>query len=115
MRERYTNKKHKGLSEFIKIIELAIHEDADSVTIEYDDEGLEICNWIGTLGIGEILVDRDVEQNLIQYIVDTAKLENKTKGRILIEIDGIEYTINVEEYFNFGESAFKLLIKKANK
>jgi len=115
MRERYTNKKHKGLSEFIKIIELAIHEGADSVTIEYDDEGLEVCNWIGTLGIGEILVGRDAEHNLIEYIIDTANLENKTKGRIVIEIDEIEYTINVEEYFNFGESAFKLLIKKANK
>jgi len=115
MRKSYRNKKHKGSSEFIKIIKLAIYEGADSVTIEYDDEGLEVCNWIGTFGIGEILVDRDVEQNLIQYIVDTAKLENKTKGRIFIEIDGIEYIIDVEEYHNFGESAFKLLIKNAIK
>jgi len=112
IRERYTNKKHKGLSEFIKIIKLAIHEGADSVTIEYDDQGLEVCNWIDTLGIGEILVDRDAEQNLIEYIIHTANLENKTKGKIVIEIDEIEYTINVEEYINFGECGFKLLIKK---
>ena len=115
MRKSCRNKKHKGSSEFIKIIKLAMYEDADSVTIEYDDEGLEVCNWIGTLGIGEILVGRDAEHNLSEYIIDTANLKNKTKGRIVIEIDEIEYTINVEEYFNFGESAFKLLIKKANK
>lgn len=106
------NKGHKGSSEFLKIIELAIYEGADSVTIEYDDNGLEVCNWIGSLGIGEILVGRDIEQNLIEYIIDTAKLENKTKGKIAIKLDGAGYTINVDEYDHFGESAFKLLIKK---
>lgn len=115
MRERYTNRKHKGLAEFIKIIKLAIHEGADSVTIEYDAERLEICNWIGTLGIGEVLVGRDAEQNLIEFIIDAANLENKTKGRIVIESDEIEYTINVEGHSNFGESAFTLLIRKVNK
>lgn len=99
---------------FVKIIEQAIHEGADTVTIEYDDGGLEVCNWVGTLGIGEVLVGHDIEQNLIGYIIDAADLENKTKGRILIELDGTEYTINVEEYNHFGESAFKLLIKTLN-
>ena len=57
-------------------------------------------------------IGRDAEQNLIEYIIDTANLENKTKGKIVTEIDELEYTINVEEYFNFGECAFNLLIKK---
>jgi len=114
MKKSDKNKKYCGSSEFLKIIELAIYEGADSVTIEYDDTGLEVCNWIGSLGIGEIIVGRDIEQNLIEYIIDAANLENKTKGKIVIELDETEYTINVEEYNHFGESAFKLTFKKEN-
>jgi hypothetical protein len=105
------NKKYSGSSEFIKIIDLAVHEGADSITIEYDD-GLEVCNWIGNAGIADVFVDRDFEKELIGYIFEAAKLENKQKGSIVVELHRIEYTINVEEYNHFGESAFKLTFKK---
>ena len=107
------NKKYTGSSEFIKIIELAVHEGADSITIEYND-GLEVCNWIGTIGIADVFVDRDFEKELIGYIIEAANLENKPKGSIVVELHGAEYTINVEEYNHFEESAFKLTFKKEN-
>ena len=113
MNKNDKNKKYSGSSEFIKIIDLAVHEGADSITIEYDD-GLEVCNWIGNTGIADVFVDRDFDKELIGYIIEAAKLENKPKGSIVVELHGIEYTINVEEYNHFGESAFKLTFKKEN-
>ena len=106
------SKKCLGSSEFRKIIDKAVYEGADSITIEYDDDGLEDCYWIGITGIADVFVDRDFEKELIGYIIEAAKLENKPKGSIVVELHGIEYTINVEEYNHFGESAFKLTFKK---
>ena len=62
------NKKFSGSSEFIKIIDLAVHESVDSITIEYDDDGLEVCYWTGITGIADIFIDRDYEEVLIEYI-----------------------------------------------
>ena len=106
------NKKYSELSEFIKIIDLAVHESADSITIQYDDDGLEVCYWIGTTGIADVFVDRDYEEILIEYIIEAAGLENKAKGIIETDLDGTKYNVNVEEYDHFGESAFRLSIRK---
>lgn len=114
MKKSDKNKKYSESSEFIKIIDQAVHEGADSVTIEYDDDGLEVCNWIGATGIADVFVDRDFEKNLIGYIIEAANLENKPKGNIVVKLHGAEYTINIEEYDHFGESAFKLTFKKEN-
>ena len=106
---------HNESSEFIEIVKQAIHLEADSVTIEYCDDGLEICCRYGTLSICDVLVDRDIEQHLLNYIIDAANLQTKPKGKIVTKIDGIEYTINVKEYDNFGESAFELFVEPLTK
>ena len=108
------NKKYLDSSEFSKIMDHAVYEGADSITIEYDDDGLEVCYWFGTTGIADVFVDRDYEEKLIEYIIEAADLENKPKGNIVVELHGTEHTINVEEYNHFGESAFKLTFKKEN-
>jgi hypothetical protein len=107
------NKKYTGSSEFIKIIELAVHEGADSITMEYND-GLRVCNWIGTVSIADVFVDPDYEKELIGYIIEAANLEDEPKGSIVVDLHGTAYTINVEEYNHFEESAFKFTFKKEN-
>ena len=45
-------------------------------------------------------------------VIEAAGLENKAKGTIETELDGTKYNVNVEEYDHFGESAFRLSIRK---
>lgn len=60
------------------------------------------------------LLTEILKRSLFGYIIEAANLENKPKGSIVVELHGKEYTINVEEYNHFGESAFKLTFKKQN-
>jgi hypothetical protein len=115
MMKNSTCNNHKKPSEFIEIVKQAIHLEADSVTIEYCDDGLEICCRYGTLSICDVLVDRYIEQHLLDYIINAANLQTKPKGKIVTKIDGIEYTINVKEYDNLGESAFELFVEPLTK
>jgi hypothetical protein len=112
MQQNDKNKEYLGSSEFSKIIDQAVYEGANSITIQYDDDGLEVCYWIGPTGIADVFVDRDYEEKLIEYIIEAADLENKPKGIIETELDGTKYKVTVEKYDHFGESAFRLLIRK---
>jgi hypothetical protein len=96
-----------------QIIEKAIKSETESVTLEYADEGLEVCFICGNTGIGDVIVDPIMRNGILRLIVGMAKLDNKSKGMMVWTILGKQYKIAVEEYDNFGEPAFKLILNKA--
>ena len=115
MSENILNFKSRGSKEFIKIMEYAVAERADSVNLEYADTGLEVCYMFGNIGIGEVLVSRELEDEVIGYIVESANLHERTRGKFRVNLRGEEYIINVKEYDHFAESAFELTFKKTNR
>jgi hypothetical protein len=105
--------KNDAYKKLEQIIEKAIKSEVDSITLEYVDEGLEVCFICGNTGIGDVIADPAMVHRIIRLIVDMAKLDNKSKGIMVWTCLGEQYKIAVEVYGNFGESAFKLIMNKA--
>ncbi|MHC4401746.1 MAG: hypothetical protein ACYTG0_18905 [Planctomycetota bacterium] len=92
-----------------EIIDRALDSGADSVTVEYAKEGgLEVCFMFGNTGIGDILVDRHLEGEVMSLICERAGLEERTSGVLRCASHGRDLDIEVEEYDSFGETAFTL-------
>ena len=104
--------KERGLQMLQSLLEEAIAGGADSIELEYVDEGLEVTFMVGSSGIGSVVDDRMLAAGIIGLIVERAKLQNKSSGVIDWAYRGKSYKITVAEYESFGESAFKLLLQR---
>jgi hypothetical protein len=111
-RLEFNNDKNEALGKLQQILEEAIDIGADSIELEYADGGLEVCYMLEGMGVGTILADRRLVSEIIELIIDKAKLENKSRGVMGWTHLGKQYKITVEEYENFGESAFRLILRK---
>jgi len=106
--------KSKAIQKFTEILENAVEAGADSVTLEYETEGIEVCYMFGNMGLGAVLIDQELESEVVGYIVDNAKLDKKPRGKMLMNLKGKQYTFLVKEYEHFGESAFEIFLKRSN-
>jgi len=109
-RQNFNGSKSRGYCKLTEILETALDSEADSVTLEYADGGLEVCFMFGNVGGGGVLVDRELEEEVVGCIVSQARLENKPRGKMKMQLRGVDHTIVVREYDSFGESAFELKI-----
>jgi len=104
--------KNKAIQKLTEILEDAIELGADSITIEYVSEGMEVCYMFGNIGLGAVLIDQKLESVVVGCIVENAKLDKRSKGRMLMNLHGKQRTIFVKEYEHFGESAFEMNLKE---
>ena len=96
-----------------EILARAINAGADAVTIEFAKEGgLEVFFVFGNTGVGDNLVERSLEAEVMTLIYEQAGLEEKSCGVLQWECHGQNLEINVEEYDSFGETAYKLTFPK---
>jgi len=107
------DRKYKASQKLKQILEEAINTKANSIDLEYADGGIEVGFWYGNICIGEVFIDRTLESEFIELIVDKSKIKDKSRGIMGWAHLGKQYDIIVEEYENFGESAFKLIPGKA--
>lgn len=109
-------KKHiekSALSKLQEIIDEATGTNTDSVEIEYAKEGgLEVTFMSGNIGFGGILVNRELESAVMSLIHERSGMKNTASGLLHWESRGKNFEILVEEYDNFGETAFKLKFQK---
>ncbi len=91
-----------------EILESAADSGADGIDLEWVPEGLECCYISGNTGVGSIITDAVVAENIIDAIVTRARLRNKSSGTMSLRIAGQDREIQVEEWDSFGESAFRL-------
>jgi len=92
-----------------EILDRAIDAGADAVTIEFAKEGgLEVFFVIGDTGVGDILVERSLEAEVMKLIYEQAGLDEKLYGVLHWEYHGQNLEINVEQYDSFGETAYTL-------
>ena len=108
------DKKVTGLT-LPSIIETAIRQGAETIELEYVTEGLEVTYMSGSFGIGEVIDNRKSIKTIIDELVTQAELEHKTRGTFKWICDEREYEIRAEQYESFGESAFRLILKKSKK
>jgi cellobiose-specific phosphotransferase system component IIA len=97
-----------------QILEEAARAGADTIELEYANEGLEVTFMFGHAGVGDVLVNRELEREVIGLIVEEAHLQNSSRGSMGMILLGEPYTIIVEEYESFGESAFRLRLQKSS-
>jgi hypothetical protein len=95
------------------IIETAIQQGAETIDLEYVTEGMEVTYVSGSYGVGEVIDNRKSIKTIIDELVTQAKLEQKTRGTFKWIHDEREYEVRAEQYESFGESAFRLIVKKS--
>ncbi|MEW6406616.1 MAG: hypothetical protein AB1649_32955 [Chloroflexota bacterium] len=95
------------------LLETAIQQGAEMVELEYVAEGLEVTYMSGSYGIGEVVDNRKSIKTIIDELVTQAKLEHKARGVFKWSYNEREYEVRAEEYESFGESAFRLTLKKS--
>jgi hypothetical protein len=96
------------------IIENAIEGNATAVELEYVDGGLEIMIMFGNSGIGTVMEDGELIEETIGMLIEKAGLEEETRGEMEWQYKGKMYRIRVQEYENFGETAYRLKFVKGN-
>jgi hypothetical protein len=94
------------------VLEDALRTGADAVKLEYEGSGLEVSFMFGNTGLGSVIVDRELERGIIAALVEKAKLDRRSRGKMRINLLGERHTAVVEEYESFGESAFRLSLEK---
>ena len=102
----------RAYQELVRLLEAAVEIGAECVELEYKDADLEVFYLLGDGGIGGTPVPRDLQQAVVDEICDQAGLARRVKGKMHLEILGEEYNVTAEEYMSFGESAFRLRLKK---
>lgn len=90
------------------ILEEALENRANAVTLEIQPDGLEVTLYWGDTGVGSLVKDRKVASEIIEFIVDTAEVEWKSRGKMELALHSRECTVLVERYEYFGEVAFRL-------
>ena len=108
------DKKAAGITLW-SLLETAIEGGADSIELEYVTGGLEVFYMRGDIGIGEVIADRGAIKRIIGELVAQAKLEHKERGTFKWIHEQKEYEVRAEEYESFGESAFRLVLKKSRR
>lgn len=97
------------------LIETAIREGANAIELEYVEEGLEVTYVSGNIGMGEVVDDRASITAIISELILQAKLEHKPRGVFKWVHESRAHEIRVEQFESFGESAFRILLKKPKK
>ncbi|SPE63056.1 hypothetical protein SBV1_950007 [Verrucomicrobia bacterium] len=90
----------------------AVESGADTVELERVPEGLEICFLAAESGIGTVLKDRALEEELFDLIIRRGKLGNRGRGKMDWNVLGEDRRITVEQYDSFGEACFRLKLDK---
>ena len=100
--------------ELVRVFEKAVQAGADSIGLEWEDRDLLVVYlYFGDAGLGVVPIPRDLQKPVCEELVKGAKLTREPRGTMSVTLHGSEYEVVVEEYDNFGESAFKLRWKKA--
>jgi hypothetical protein len=105
----------RAFREIVHVLEEALQAGAQSVGLEYEGRDLVVFYNFGNTGLGASRIPRELQQEVIAEIVKRAGLSRKSRGKMPVCLLGKDYETLVEEYDNFGESAFNLTLKERKK
>ena len=98
--------------ELIRVLEAAVWTGVESVGLEWKDRDLMVFHESGGVGYGATRIAKPLQLEVIAEIVKRAHIGRKHKGNMRLRLLGQEYTVAVEEYDSFGESAYTLTLNK---
>lgn len=105
------DKSGQAFKELIGVLEEAVRAGVESVVLEWRGSDLLIFHEDGCGG----KVAKPLTLEVIAEIVKRAQIGRKHKGNMRLPLLGQEYSVAVEEYDSFGESAYTLTLKKKGK
>lgn len=94
------------------LLEEARHQGAERVELEYVPEGLEVMYVRGNIGMGEVISNRTAASEIINELIERAHLEHRSRGKFTWQYGGKSQPIHVTTYDSFGETAYRLVLKK---
>jgi hypothetical protein len=101
--------------ELVRVLEEAVQAGADSLGMEYENRKLIVYFNFGNTGLGAARIAQELEQPVIRELVKQAGLSRKREGVMQVKLLGQDYDMQVEQYEDFGESAFRLRLKQKRK
>jgi hypothetical protein len=111
----FDDKSAKAFKEIVRVLEAALWTGSESIGLEWKGNDLLVFHDSGNTGLAATMIAKQLQLDVIGEIVKRAKLLRKHKGNFRIRLLGEEYSVAVEEYDHFGESAFTLTLKKRGK
>ncbi len=97
-----------AFKELIRVLEAAAWAGVESVGLEWKGDDLLIFHENGSVG----KIAKSLTLEVIAEIVKRAQIGRKHKGNMRLSLLGQEYSVAVEEYDRFGESAYTLSLTK---
>lgn len=104
-----------AFEELIRVLEAAAWTGVESVVLEWKGGDLLVFHESGGVGYGATKIVKPLQLDVIAEIVKRAQIGRKHKGNMRLRLLGQEYSVAVEEYDSFGESAFALKLKQRGK
>ncbi len=93
-----------AFKELIRVLEAAAWAGVESVGLEWKGDDLLIFHENGSVG----KIAKPLQLELIAEIMKRAQIGRKHKGNFRLRLLGREYSVAVEEYDHFSESALSL-------
>ena len=109
------DKSAMAFKELIRVLEAAASAGVESVGLEWKGSDLVVFHQSGNIGLGVTKIAKPLQLEFIAEVVKRAQIGRKHKGNMRLPLLGQEYSVVVEEYDSFGESAYTLTLKKRGK
>ncbi len=107
------NKYEMAFKEVIRVMESAVLAGEESIGLEW--QGDDLLVFYAGDGHAATNIPKRLQLEVIAEIVKRAHIGRKHKGNIRLPLHGQEYSVAVEEYDRFGESAYTLTLRKSGK
>ena len=105
------DKSAMAFKELIRVLEAAASAGVESVGLEWKGNDLLVFHESGSVG----KIAKELQLEVIAEIVTRAQIGRKHKGNMRFRLFEQDYSVAVEEYDRFGESAYTLSLKMRGK
>jgi hypothetical protein len=102
-----------AFKELIRVLEAAVLAGVESLGLEWQGDDLLVFHASEVNAAAKI--PKRLQLAIVAEIVGRAQIGRKHKGNMRLSLLGQEYSVAVEEYDSFGESAYKLMLKSRGK
>ena len=107
------DKYEMAFKELVRVLEAAASSGVESIGLEWQGDDLLVFH--ASEGHAATKIPKHLQLEFIAEIVKRAQIGRKHKGNMRLRLLGQEYSMAVEEYDSFGESAYTLTLKKRGK
>ena len=105
----------RAFQELTRVLEQAVEAGVNSIGLEYKGGELMVFHQIGPVGLGATRIAAELKEAVIRELVRRARPSRSRTGKMRVNLLGKDYEIAVDEYEDFGQSAFNLTLMERKK